>query len=399
MINQELFTYIKEQVAAGVDRAQITNILLGNGWTHDDINLAFEALNPKPQVPTPPEVPQIQKQEKQLPTYSSMHDHQNPPSRNILGKILIAIAIVIIIGLGAALALQYLKETPEQVLAKAEAQAAELNDIAYSGNIVMDIDTHTEFMSPTNISIEASGVVRNIRSDMPASSISIQASTNLIELTESTGKDRVSLNLDLKNLNNKMYLRIEKLPEVPFFDLSSLNNVWVEFDLGDLEEEFGVDQTEIPQQESLKQLFSLFQKDDVLTLSSVEENIMFNSIPVHHYTFAVNENAFLETMKETNPDINKEDYQDFTMSPLELWIGKEDYVIYKISSEVSFSILDGADYKMSFDINFSPLNEIPEIIAPENPDSIESIMERMFDPEGEFYSEEEFDDLEYTPVQ
>lgn len=45
MITQELMAYIKKQLGLGVEKAEIKNSLLGNGWQEYDVDRAFESLN------------------------------------------------------------------------------------------------------------------------------------------------------------------------------------------------------------------------------------------------------------------------------------------------------------------------------------------------------------------
>jgi hypothetical protein len=56
MVNQQLLDYIKQQIQQGVDREQIKNSLLANGWQEEDINEAFALIfnpAPSPQSPAP----------------------------------------------------------------------------------------------------------------------------------------------------------------------------------------------------------------------------------------------------------------------------------------------------------------------------------------------------------
>ena len=54
MITEQLFTYVRQQLAAGVPTAELTKNLVAQGWTEQDINQAIAASSKTPVVPAPP---------------------------------------------------------------------------------------------------------------------------------------------------------------------------------------------------------------------------------------------------------------------------------------------------------------------------------------------------------
>jgi len=59
MINSEILTYVRQQLALGTTREQISHGLKSNGWTDQDIDQAFRALNPVVSTPAPVVPPPI----------------------------------------------------------------------------------------------------------------------------------------------------------------------------------------------------------------------------------------------------------------------------------------------------------------------------------------------------
>lgn len=53
MINQELLTYLREQLATGVSKENLTATLVQHGWSSKDIAEGFAALTPRTQTATP----------------------------------------------------------------------------------------------------------------------------------------------------------------------------------------------------------------------------------------------------------------------------------------------------------------------------------------------------------
>lgn len=327
-------------------------------------------------------------------------------SKAILIKIVTAIVIIGAIGSVVALYTNLwspswnpFKEKPEIVLAKAIKNIQELKTFHYTGKMKIEFLNKEKF----SIGIDMTGDIDNTNKDIPKSSVSIKGSF-LGEGME------LSVKGNLVSIGEEAYGKIEEFPKIPSIvmmfsmlgiDIEKIKNVWIKIDeksLKNFYEKLGIKvEKPLPKEEQeklLNELKELLKGKEFLKIKTDLGEKEIDGKKVYHYLVLINKeelkkifpeilDVILKYSQETISQKEKEEmlkeipqmidkaFEEIGELDFEIWIGKKDKMIYKISfdkeidiSKEMISSPSGGKIKISGNFNFSKFNEKIEIKKP-----------------------------------
>lgn len=427
MVNQKLLDYIKQQLQQGFNREQIKRSLSETGWQEADINEAFTLID-SPNVSIPPEG---------MPSQLLSALPQQPERR--INKTLLVVVLIIgvlILGGGAFGYFYYFRETPEKVLEKMSTRLAKVKTLEYQGNLKLEITTPDspdllgkgDFTQPTqppsskqpsNFSIDFSGKSDISDPNNQKGSFLLNTRTDAFKgLTQG----EFIFGLEVRTIGQVVYLKLNNLPILGFFDLSFLTNQWFKFDPETLTEilkkqlglegiEEKIEELKKEQElspEQIEKLEEIVAQSKVFKITGTLPSEKIEGVNTRHYKLIVDKEELKKLLVDISTVVQdqisteeglvgfEEGLEIIEFIDGEIWIGKKDYLPYKISltmiiKETSESKTAG---KSIATMSFKNYNKPVKIDVPSPVKDIEEIFGKLL---GGFFSGEKllkpYDDL------
>jgi len=343
----------------------------------------------------------------------------------ILGAIILVIAGIVV----AYLLLNTQKEDPRQIIKSAMQEMQTVKTYNYNGTIELDVK-NKENSESFNFDVELFG--KTDQTDLN----NIKAFNNLkivADISAEDGSQEFSFDLDAIQLGQKKaYLKLNDFdlgvigmmmgPEV-----SSLKEKWYELDLEELEKLGSASPDSVGDISSttydINKIMGLYNKYELLKFQEDLGNIELGNINVYHYKVKldgialinfytdvmkemVEEQEFNEMFGQIEEDIEKYNYiinEVVNNIDMEVWIGKEDKMIYrtkmngrfdkefiemlgnKMISEGDISIEEfnqelENDFEITFDVDLgmNNFNQPVEINEPENAENLMEVINGIF---------------------
>ena len=396
MINQQLLDYIKQQIQQGADREKINNSLMANGWQTSDIKEAFDSIMPSNQpVPLTSQIPQS------FSTFS-------PQPQNGMRKTVLAVLIigVLVIGGGAFAYFNYF-QSPEKIVQKMTAKLTEVKSLEYSGEIKVEADTKDllggsgNLLQPTqpvsnkktsNFSVNFNGVSDTNDLNNPKGSFSFNINTDAL------GQENFTLGLEIRTIDKIVYAKLSNLPNLGFFDLTAVANQWIKIDTEALKKQFVLEKLEAQIKEAQKKqelspeqiekLKTVVQQRKVFKITESLADEKIEGVNTYHYKFTIDK----EEIKKLFADISQitqdktltekelaefdEGFKAVELPEGEIWIGKKDFLPYKISlsSLIKETEKSKTSGKVSFTLLFKNFNKPVQIEIPAPVKTLEEIL-------------------------
>lgn len=367
MVTQDLINYIKSNLASGMDSEALKAELRNHGWPNDDIDSAF--LSATSGAPVGNEVPS-----------SGWHITNK--------EVFITIGGLLVLGATGAAAYFMIPPSPEKVLQASTAKLASIHSFDYSGNMVVDVSAPTGLFSletlfkglpenkdwriagasETKFNIDFSGTADITDVDHPKSSLDLDFNYSLF-----------TFGMEMRLLDKIVYLKFNNLPKVPDYDISKYSGVWIKIDPEDISKEYGLGVNTTNKQPDL----TSGQKQQILDLTANAH--FFNSITkladdeidgksMYHYAVDIDMNGLRDYFREVERIENSTSTIDTDLSNLainntELWVGKSDKMVYKITTQISAASDPGTTMNTSGSVNialnFKNYNQPSSIFPPE----------------------------------
>ncbi|HOI60389.1 MAG TPA: hypothetical protein PKU93_03645 [Candidatus Pacearchaeota archaeon] len=357
MVTQQLIDYIKQQLGAGVSRDEIKNILLANNWQEADINEALASVG------------------QSNPISESVQENiaevQSKPNKKV--KVILFIALVLIFVASSVFGYFYYFKSPQKIVEGMIKNMMEVKSLDYTGQILTQVEAMDQedfiFLKKEvgdfSLSVNGSFDINDLDNIKLMSIIS--ASSSFFE-----GK----AGLETRATDNVYYFKINSIPEtlVPM-DLSSLENKWIKIDLNEIKnyaKESGfteeVDEFERQQEianEKVEQVKGAIKKANIYIVTEAS-NSEIDGKPAYRYKFTLSKDNIINLLLEisrimennsfTDEEINgfKEALKDIEMPTGEIWIGKEDLLLYRIIAKFNLNDPKSAiktKTEMLFDFN------------------------------------------------
>ena len=434
MINQQLLDYIKQQLNQGAETGQIKEALLIDGWQSSDIEEAFHFFGLKFQEEQlAADQPEISKTENP-PLESSQagslsSDFTQPPvvfapplpkkSKRI--PTIIAIIICLLLVGGGTFAYFNYFQSPERVCRKMIEKMEKVKSFEYSGTAKIEVemsgensldsllggDNYPETAVPQNtkatLTLDVQGAFdRNDEQNQKTYSV---LDLNLGTLAE--GVDfSLGLGLETKTIGKLSYFRLTKIPSLGIIDLNSLKNRWFEVDVEKLSELLGpeaeeqlrkMEERQKGEAEQINRLLEEFKESKTLKISEKLSDEKINNTNTYHYKFTIDKEESKKFLRELIK-IGESNIEDESLKPKEeelgkgldellektellggeVWIGKKDSMLHKVSFEMATKKTKGVSMKFSGFLVLKDFNKPVQIEIPSSAEPIEEIFKGLF---------------------
>ncbi|PIZ96842.1 MAG: hypothetical protein COX80_00375 [Candidatus Magasanikbacteria bacterium CG_4_10_14_0_2_um_filter_33_14] len=372
MEHPQLVDYIKSQVSRGFKRDDITKTLLETGWNKEQIDTAFNSLI-------------------SIETTSSIPATEKKPFGFFSKKMIVIFAIVIFgvlaFGGGTYAYFNYF-QNPEKIFNKMLLKTEVVKTWEYSGKLSVEGTFEDKDYA---LSSDFGGVYDMTDVENPKISGSVDLKLDMPLM------DGLEAGLDIKSLNKNYYFNVTKTPEIPFVDLSDFENQWVKLDLGSLQEQLGIDEKEITSKldkskltkEQIDQIRKAVIKSQIIEVTEKLKSEKLNDVNTYHYKFVINKDGlkeFLLALQDIVPDessLNRsiedfdETFKDFPEHEGEIWIGKKDSLLYKVTFSAKVQE-EGVDATIALSYEFKNYNKPVLIEEPEESKSLIEMMSALF---------------------
>lgn len=303
-------------------------------------------------------------------------------NKGLMIKIGAAIVVGAVVLVGVALAARIwdpfwspFRPEPEEVIEQMINNMKDIRQISFK--------TKIEVKSLNNQEKEKSLLIE-INNDSDTSdkdNMKLEGKFSLISASEET---QMLIAGDYKKAEKKSFLKLTTVPVLPtpfaFIDLSILKNQWIKL-------------SENPQEskESTKdKILNFLEKNKVYSIKKELSDEEINNKKTYHFLLGLSRENVDQLIKSISipddPSLNLlGDPEDITNDlaknindlEVEIWIGKEDKLIYKIGiyKEIENQLKDRPEIRLgvSLEINFSNFNEPLNIKAPENSKTMQDI--------------------------
>lgn len=429
MANQELLNYLKQFLATGQGTEAAKKVLLGVGWSEADIDAGIKELQ---SVSSQPAASSIQGQSnvQQSPVGSFQPQAVNFHSQGAHTKkkiVFVLIVTLLVLSGGGAYAYFYVLDTasPDEILTEAFSNFSAVKSLSGEATINLNIPQEPIFFGqmvadgsmdenknfPVSVKLKAKGEfdVQN--------ALKLKGSES-IELDVEYGGAKLNANFDVLFVENKLYFKVKKLPEVLAekmgIDSSLVLNKWIVADYSEGLSSYGAmggGMFVAPQdilsnfqfsEERLKSitqaLYGIFKvKED---LGSEE----IGGVKSYHYVLGVDKEmvkkVFVEYWKLMLPatqELTEEDEAELiemmsggmegffsyaeksiVSEGLEIWIGKKDKLPVKMALDIKVDDKDfGIKADFSFVGSYSDFNKPVEVTEPDDVVSFEELMKNL----------------------
>jgi hypothetical protein len=333
-----------------------------------------QKLNPIPPL-SPAAVPPF----SAIPSIQPITAH---PATKKIKWLVISILSLLLLGACGVFGYMYFFPAPEKVLQKMALRIPEITTIDYSGNLVLSVDKvalENNLIIPldkssSNSSNEEFSIVFNGISDLrqvenPQNSF---AFTTDIKAFKENGK----LGLEFRNIEKAFYIRLTSAPDFGLFSLKPIENTWLKIEQKQIDEQFNTEEL-IDKKESIenelnpekiKQLRDEFFKAQVIKVTQTLPTETIDGRKMWHYRYIIDKEGikrFVQTANTimgqktfTAEDLAKmdEDLEKTDTPTGEIWIGKKDYLPYKLTVSSIFKNINDTEGNIISDLTLQVKN-------------------------------------------
>jgi hypothetical protein len=224
----------------------------------------------------------------------------------------------------------------------------------------------------------------------------------------------VSGEADVRFLNNIFYVRATKLPPIPLIDPATIANKWFSIDFMSLLKQYG-NQAQSSQflstlnasskmpAEFYEKEMALAQQTGVVSSVTAKGSEKIGSTDTRVYAIGINVSKISDFMnqftdlynsylpKDATPMVKheftqaeKDSLANVSVNNVQVWIGKNDYLPYRVTANVTSTIPEttgtnsSGTVAFSFVINTSDYNKQVTVAMPEASTPIEQFLSSMF---------------------
>jgi len=458
MITDELLNYIKNQLRKGISGGIVKNSLIANGWGAADVDEAFRLIIRSNQIPVEKKVNRFEEQPYenrplvQQPTFRRPFDQlpfgrkftdqeleqelqleelplpegrnepmppqnagQQPSEGKGFGKaIAVALAIMIIVGLAGY---YYYLRQPDVVLRKMVGNLNQIKSLEYSGEVGFNIIS--SYIGLTGVATRDSnqgslkfdnlgnfnGLLDVSESGNPQFSLVLFDS-----LTSGNTVDKITTNfifgLEMRIMDKVLYFQMTDFPSFGLFDVSSVENQWLEIDQEAMEEKLSIFQFQQVAGGKGNQKEQKLSEEQIQKINIEIDNFIsklakkvikmpdekIEGVNSWHYSVQLDKEELKNLIIKiteivTDEEVSEEKKKSFDetlkameLKDIEIWIGKKDNLPHK--ALISFSSKETeenkvtADYKFTF--FFRNYNRPVKLEVPGSTQSLNELFEDLF---------------------
>jgi len=330
-----------------------------------------------------------------------------PKSKANLIKIIAGVALVVILGAGTTLAARIwdplwnpFRPSPDEVIVQMTEKMKEVKTLHSDGNLELNVKNGTGF-----------GIKSNIWTDIDLRDSENLMGANGFDISFAMEGVQFSIGFETKQIEETSYMKINTIPAFPMLqsvfqmigiDQNQLKDKWIKVDLKKLLGEAYVakQKEETKKQEVLvEKLKKLIEESTFYSVKTELPDEEIGNKKAYHYIVVLNQNEIkrivpeiLKTLTETGSSTlpfeqvtsNLQEEMDKFFEKIgelngELWIGKEDSLLYRFKGEKTVEmgkISEGKEGAISLKIttDFSKFNQPIEIESPKEYKNLDEIL-------------------------
>jgi len=322
---------------------------------------------------------------------------------------LIFIIIGIILGLsligGGVYAYFDYFQSPEKVVQKMTQKLATVKSFEYSGQIQSE-DNVTKLLSNVENLIQTDGTA----STTPATtgnkittttisfsghsdwqnSAKIKNQFTLNIKSNALLEAGIELALEVRSLNKDLYLQFTSLPSIGVISLDALKNQWIKFDLSSFQDKGDGQNNQVKLTDAqIANIKNLIKNAQLFKITAKLPGEKINGVNTYHYKFAIDKEALQKLMSDSSQSLlnrplsdqekadQKSAFAAIEVSEGEIWIGKKDYLPYKITINYQYKENDytKSSGKSLTTILFKNFDKPLSVDIPQNSKTIQELMQ------------------------
>jgi hypothetical protein len=396
MANQQLVDLVKQLFEQGKSAQETRGLLLVQGWREKDIDEAIGVVTPGRTAAAhePLQVPLTSRG-----AGSVLQGHPGPvmPSKKLIGIVVGVFVVLLLVG-GGIWAYQFFAQTPEKVLRQMFASMARVKSLEYSGQVWAEFDGEDMSMVPS-FGADTTGGSTTGNTKKSRYSVDFSGGSDIrnklqpkskFELLVRSDSDTAPLGfgLDARTIGEVFYLRVKNLPSNSYMDLSFLENHWIKIDYQEIMEKLGSTdyKRELAQrqkeeqltEDQEKQVEKVVSESKAIKIVEVLASERLEGVDTHHYQFVVDKKETValvqklseiidtETMGRSEVEELEKSLSDMGDIGGEIWIGKEDFLLYKVQTafKVRKSEKVQKPYSLSVVVHFRNFDQVVQIDVP-----------------------------------
>ncbi len=397
MANQQLVSYINEEVRRKVSKEQIKTDLLAKGWPVALVDEAFNSpapFTPMAAAPTPPPASAPVSLKPLASQAISLHSEMAP--KGLSKKMWLVIGIVafcLLAGGGGAYGYFGYYLSSDRIMGEMMTRWPSVTTAQYTGNLAMEIKetaapnanelSAKPSATPQILSASFSGSANMKEIENASSYFSINIKANELE-----GLPDTSFGMDVRSIGTVLYLKLATPSDGKggAFDFSALNDKWVSLDLDAIQDEFDPAPENSPEREAaskkVAELQAALKRHQLLEITGQLPAETINEVPTFHFSYVINLEEARKLVIEAREIMDERKLNESEIAEIakalegsaqpsgELWIGKKDYMPYKMTFKTSrVNTFDGVTGTTVIDLTLF-LSKFNEPVVVEKPEAI-----------------------------
>jgi len=309
------------------------------------------------------------------------------------------------------------RPTPQEVIKRMKIETSKLKTLTQEVNFSGNLEGEE---GKTNFSFKSSEKINQAQPDNLQSEGTFDISISFTPTMKEFGLMGMGMKFSLagesKYLDEKLYLKFTTLPSLPFFNLTPIKNVWIRFDeesFNELLREFSqynllqpledLEKQKKKQKEVQKRIREIIKNANIIVVKKELPDETIGAEKVYHYLIVLDRKelsrAVFECIKAYEEVIESEmatgmieDEEELKNSlekflnkigeiEGEIWIGKRDYLLYKLKIEKNINLKNFNEEGMLF-LRFlminSDFNSPVKVTPPAKYKTLKEVFEILF---------------------
>ena len=302
----------------------------------------------------------------------------------ILNKRYLIPVILIVLGVALLATAGYFQfqKTPERVIQKMFREMEEVKNCHYLADLKINSRVPPTDILGEGLLEEAKEIkiALNLEGDLDISDLQNPQSSFLFDFQITAEPLFLQLAMEGREIKQDLYFKLKKVPDLGFLDLSQFEGQWIKVGT----ETMGTQK--LFDDEKTKEFEELVKNKDFFTIKEVLKDEITNNQETYHYKFILNKTEIQNFIIEAASILQEKELSQEELKELdnlierldqiegELWMGKKDYLLYKIKVFANF-VEQGEESEGNFvfSLVLSEFNQPKNIEEPKDFKSIEEI--------------------------
>jgi hypothetical protein len=277
---------------------------------------------------------------------------------------------VLVIGLSGCI-----KKSPEKVVKLMFSNLSEVESYSLDGEVSLD----GKFADVTSLNVlgekKPGSIKIKLNGDFDSSKDENMVYDLAADITMNLEGKEDNINGNIIYVDDVFFVKLNNVPEAEGTSFDQLKGIWYKFDLNALTAMAPDSETEDVDKAKLKKMKKLLKDVDFIDIVKNHGTEDVNGHSTFHYTVKINEDEMEDFFVKSYKIMEEEEMEELALTQLQdnlekwseteldVWIGKSDYLLYKINAGGSMVSIDGT-MKVELTAEIDNYNEAVEISAP-----------------------------------